>query len=87
MKTTAEGIDGSHVMEKCQRLSGHPGIRMPLQHQLLLFPQPQLEAAAARPLGLGLTSIFPVLLVFLGKRGIASYLGKNQRQWQHYLLC
>jgi len=58
MKTPAEGINRSHVMEKCQRVSGQAGIRMPLQHQLLLLPQPQLEAAAAWPLALGLTSAF-----------------------------
>lgn len=57
MKTPAEGINGSNVMEKRQCLSSQAGIRMPLQHHLLLFPQPQLMAAAAAGL-LFLTSAF-----------------------------
>lgn len=58
MKAPAEGINGSNVMEKCQCLPSRVGIRMPLQH-LLLFPQPQLMAAAAAGLlRLGLTGAF-----------------------------
>lgn len=61
MKAPAEGINGSNVMEKCQCLSSQAGIRMPLQNHLLLFPQPQLTAAAAAGfLGLELTSAFPL---------------------------
>lgn len=56
MKAPApEGINGSNVMEKCQCLSSQVGIRMPQQNHLL-FPQPQLTAAAAGLLGL--TSAF-----------------------------
>lgn len=58
MKAPAEGINGSNVMEKCQCLSSQAGIRMPLQNHLLLFPQPQLTAAAAAAGLLGLTSAF-----------------------------
>lgn len=87
MKTSAEAIEGSHVMEKYQRLSGQAGIQMPLQHQLLLFPEPQLVAAAAWPWGWGSPVPFPSAAGVPGAASITSRLGKTQGQRQHYLLC
>lgn len=77
MKTPAEGINGSNVMEKRQCSSSQAGIRMPLQHHLLLFPQPQLMAAAAAGL-LALASAFPCA-AGLGEES-TSFLGKSQGQ-------
>lgn len=67
MKASAEGINGSNVMEKCQCLASQVGIRMPLQHHLLLFPQPQMMAAAGFAGAGAHQCLFPVLLVW-GRR-------------------
>lgn len=87
MKTSAEAIEGSHVMEKYQRLSGQAGMQIPLQHQLLLFPGPQLVAAAVWPRGWGSPVPFSSAAGAPGAESITSRLGKTQGQGQHYLLC